>query len=134
VHADELDRIGLSQSLILATKRALSQIQTPYHEIIIDGTVNFLRGTPHGEYVTTLKKADMLVPSVSAASILAKVARDAYMTEQNKLYSQYGFDSHVGYGTARHRAAIDLHGLTPLHRRTFASLGKIHKEAPIQKA
>jgi ribonuclease HII len=124
VHADELDEIGLSNSLIEATKRAVSQITSPYHEIIIDGTINFLKDTAKGQYVTTLKKADLLISSVSAASIVAKVARDHYMAEQDALYPEYGFAAHVGYGTAAHRAAIEKNGVTPLHRLSFAPLAQ----------
>jgi len=124
VPANELDLIGMSASLVLATKRAVEQITVPYHEIIIDGTINFLAGTSKESYVTTLKKADLLISSVSAASIVAKVARDTYMEQQDDLYPEYGFKSHVGYGTARHRAAIDAHGVTPLHRLSFAPLKK----------
>lgn len=122
VHADELDDIGLSKSLVEATKRAVANISVPYHEIIIDGTVNFLADTTKGQYVTTMKKADLLIASVSAASIAAKVARDTYMEIQHEAYPMYGFDRHVGYGTAAHRQAIDKHGLSPLHRRSFGPL------------
>ncbi|MDB5177793.1 MAG: putative Ribonuclease [Candidatus Saccharibacteria bacterium] len=124
VHADEIDEVGLSMALKLATKRAVEQIIVPYHEIIIDGTINFLAETSKGRYVTTLAKADLLIPSVSAASIVAKVARDAYMAEQDVLFPGYGFKSHVGYGTAAHRAAIEQLGVTPLHRLSFAPLAK----------
>ncbi|MEP7204684.1 MAG: ribonuclease HII [Candidatus Saccharibacteria bacterium] len=124
VSAQELDRIGLSQALIVATKRAVEQISAPYHEIIIDGTINFLKDTTKGQYVTTIIKADLLVPSVSAASIIAKVARDAFMAEQDDLYPGYGFARHVGYGTVAHRAAIEALGVTPLHRLSFAPLQK----------
>ena len=124
VHADEIDEVGLSAALRLATKRAVEQITAPYHEIIIDGTINFLAETSKGQYVTTLAKADLLIPSVSAASIVAKVARDAFMTQQNELFPGYKFGSHVGYGTAAHRAAIDQIGVTPLHRLSFAPLAK----------
>lgn len=124
VTAAELDKLGMSASLVEATKRAVSQITTPYHEIIIDGTINFLVDTNKGQYVTTLKKADLLISSVSAASIVAKVARDTYMEEQAKIYPEYGFDSHMGYGTAKHRAVIDENGVTPLHRLSFAPLVK----------
>jgi ribonuclease HII len=124
VDASELDEIGLSAALVLATKRAVEQVKVPYYEIIIDGTINFLKDTSKAQYVTTLKKADLLIPSVSAASIIAKVARDNYMTEQDAQYPEYKFSSHVGYGTAAHRAAIDLHGVTPLHRLSFAPLAK----------
>lgn len=124
VDASEIDQIGLSAALCLATKRAVEQVKAPYHEIIIDGTINFLKDTSKAQYVTTMKKADLLVPSVSAASIIAKVARDNYMTHQDAQYPEYKFGSHVGYGTAAHRAAIDQHGVTPLHRLSFAPLQK----------
>ena len=124
VSAVEIDEIGLSAALVLATKRAVEQITVPYHEIIIDGTINFLKDTIKGQYVTTLKKADLLIPSVSAASIIAKVARDNYMIEQGLIYPEYKFAAHVGYGTAAHRAAIEKHGVTPLHRLSFAPLAK----------
>jgi ribonuclease HII len=130
VEASEIDAIGLSAALVLATKRAVDQVNAPYHEIIIDGTINFLKDTSKGQYVTTLKKADLLVPSVSAASIIAKVARDNYMAEQDATYPGYKFSAHVGYGTAMHRAAIELHGVTPLHRLSFAPLQKYRTGAP----
>lgn len=122
VHANQIDEIGLSAALRLATRQAVEQITASYHEIIIDGTINFLAETSKGQYVTTLKKADLLIPSVSAASIVAKVARDAFMSQQDDLYPGYSFKSHVGYGTAIHRAAIEQLGVTPLHRLSFAPL------------
>lgn len=124
VYPAEIDEVGLSRALVLATIRAVEQISVPYHEIIIDGTVNFLRDTSKGQYVTTLKKADLLIPSVSAASIVAKVARDTYMTEQAAEYSGYGFEKHVGYGTAQHIQAIERYGVTPLHRLSIKPLEK----------
>lgn len=122
VSAAELDDIGLSRALTLACKRALADIDAPYHQIIIDGTINFLKDTGKGPYVTTLAKADLLVPSVSAASIVAKVARDRFMADQDEVYAGYGFASHAGYGTAMHRAAIAKQGITPLHRKSFAPI------------
>lgn len=131
VSARELDGVGMSDALRLATRRAVKQIQKKckenhisFDEIIIDGTVNFLRETPLERYVTVLPKADGLVPSVSAASIIAKVARDNYMIEQDSIFLGYGLASHVGYGTAKHRAAIEQLGVTPLHRLSFAPLRK----------
>jgi ribonuclease HII len=122
VHAAELDEVGMSQALRLATVRAVEQIHTPYHEIILDGTINFLSETSKGSYVTVLAKADALVPAVSAASIVAKVARDAYMAQQEAVYPGYSFAKNAGYGTAAHRAAIRTKGVTPLHRLSFAPL------------
>lgn len=125
IHPAELDELGLSQALVEATKRAVAQISVPYTEIIIDGTINFLKETGKGRYVTTLAKADLLIPAVSAASIVAKVARDKYMEEQATLYPKYGFDSHVGYGTAKHQLALAQYGPTPLHRQSFAPVKKM---------
>lgn len=122
VTANELDDIGMSEALKLATRRAVEQIKTPYSEIIIDGTINFLAETGKGKYVTCLPKADLLIPSVSAASVLAKVARDDYMAEQDAVYPGYGFTGHAGYGVAKHREAIEELGVTPLHRLSFAPL------------
>ena len=133
VHADELDRLGLAESLRVATIRAVEAVQAPYHEIIIDGTINFLKETSKGKYVTTLAKADLLIPSVSAASIIAKVARDAFMAQQALKYPGYGFEKHVGYGTAVHRTAIDSLGVTPLHRTSFAPIAKIISVAATTK-
>ena len=131
VSAEELDEIGMSEALKLATRRAVKEIQakcqkngSKFDEIIIDGTVNFLAGTPLEKYVTIIAKADGLIPSVSAASIIAKVARDKFMAEQDNVYPGYDFSSHVGYGVAKHRAAIDNLGVTPLHRLSFAPLAK----------
>jgi len=133
VSAAEIDDIGLSEALKLATIRAVEQITVPYHEIMIDGTINFLKETSKGRFVTTLPKADLLIPSVSAASIIAKVARDNYMAEQDAVYSGYNFASHVGYGTAAHAAAIAEHGVTPLHRRSFAPIAKIVEKDTTKK-
>lgn len=131
VSSKELDDLGMSQALRLATRRAVKQIQAQckeknlaFDEIIIDGTVNFLADTALERYVTVMAKADGLIPSVSAASIIAKVARDQYMTEQDAVYPGYGFASNAGYGVAKHQAAIERLGVTPLHRLSFAPLQK----------
>ena len=131
VSAGELDGVGMSQALRLATRRVVKQIQTQckeknlaFDEIIIDGTVNFLADTALERYVTVMAKADGLIPSVSAASIIAKVARDQFMAEQDVVYPGYGFASNAGYGVAKHRTAIERLGVTPLHRLSFAPLQK----------
>lgn len=118
VSAQTIDRIGLSRSLTLATERALAGISCSYEQIIIDGTVNFI----NDPRVTTMKQADLLVPSVSAASIVAKVARDQYMTSVSRVFPRYGFERHVGYGTAAHQAALQAHGVCSMHRISFAPM------------
>lgn len=125
VSSQELDKIGLSAALKLAARRAVEEVRAKhpsFQEIIIDGTINFLADTSLGPYVTTLKKADFLIKEVSAASIIAKVARDHYMYDLAKKYPEYGFETHVGYGTAAHRAALNAYGPCPEHRKSFKPL------------
>lgn len=118
VSAQQIDTIGLSRALKLAAKRAISHISADYDEIIIDGTIALL----DDPRVTLLKKADLLISSVSAASIVAKVARDTYMSCLDTVFEGYNFSSHVGYGTASHRSAIESRGVSPVHRLSFAPL------------
>ena len=130
VSSKELDEIGMSEALRLATRRAVEKIReqkAPFSEIVIDGISNFLIDTTLEKYVTTMKKADFFVKEVSAASIVAKVERDNYMKDLAKKYPGYGFENHVGYGTALHQKAMEELGLTPEHRRSFAPVAKIAK-------
>jgi ribonuclease HII len=120
VDAKTIDDIGLSQALKLASRRAIAHIRSDYSEIIIDGTIALL----DDPRVTLMKKADLLVPTVSAASIIAKVARDNYMKHLDMVFPGYAFKNHVGYGTAAHQSAIVEMGVTPLHRLSFAPLHK----------
>ena len=119
---NELDEVGISEALKLATRRAVKEVQrlhVSFSQIIIDGKVNFLSDTPLGKYVSTVVKADDKIREVSAASIVAKVARDKYMIDIAMKYPEYGFDRHMGYGTAAHRRAIMEYGICPEHRRSF---------------
>jgi ribonuclease HII len=115
VPAAELDEIGLGAALKLAAERAIAAIGCSFDTVIIDGTINFL---PRHN-VITLPKADVLIPEVAAASIVAKVARDAYMRRLHARDPRYGFDRHVGYGTAVHAAALATHGPSAQHRHSF---------------
>lgn len=136
VSAEELDKYGLSASLKLATRRAVKQIlakKIKFSEIIIDGTVNFLQNTPLENHVTLLPKADDLIKAVSAASIVAKVARDNYMVKIAKKYPEYGFEKHVGYGTKSHQAALEQYGVCPEHRQSFRPIREIMKQQLSQK-
>ncbi len=137
VTASEIDELGISEALKLATRRAIKEIQSKnvaFTEIIIDGISNFLAGTALEKYVTTMKKADFLVKEVSAASIIAKVERDNYMVELAKKYPGYGFEKHVGYGTAAHQKAMEELGITPEHRKSFAPVAKILAQGKVAPA
>ena len=130
VTSKELDEVGMSEALRLATRRAVENIQkekVPFTEIVIDGISNFLVGTKLEKFATTMKKADFLIKEVSAASIVAKVERDNYMKKLAEKYPGYGFEKHVGYGTAAHQKAMEELGLTPEHRRSFAPVKKLDK-------
>lgn len=114
----ELDEIGLTEAVRLAMRRAVAGVTCDYDEIIIDGNYNYLKDLPQS---SCLIKADDTVASVSAASIIAKVARDAYMRQVAAVsHPAYKFDQHVGYGTALHAELLKLHGICELHRKTFA--------------
>ena len=118
----EIDEVGISEALRLATRRAVKEVQkrrVAFSQIVIDGKVNFLVGTKLEKYVSTVVKADDLVKEVSAASIVAKVARDNYMVEIAGKFPRYGFEKHVGYGTAAHIAAINKYGVCEEHRLSF---------------
>lgn len=116
VSAEEVDALGLTEAVRLAMQRAVGEIQASCDQIIIDGHFNFLE---HDSRTVALIKADDSVPAVSAASIIAKVARDQYMAELALDFPEYGFDKHVGYGTAAHLLALQSHGVTNLHRKSY---------------
>lgn len=122
VDASEIDEIGLTRATQKAMKMALKNMRIDYaiaesiYEVVIDGDYNYLAGSPN---VRTMIKADSLVPAVSAASILAKVARDEYMTKIALEYPLYQFEKHVGYGTKLHHELLKLHGVSSLHRMSY---------------
>ena len=118
----ELDDLGMTEALRVATSRAVKSVQAlhvPFSQIIIDGKINFLGHTPLAKFVSTMVKADDLIKEVSAASIIAKVARDNYMKEAGERFPGYGFEKNAGYGTALHMEAVSKLGVTPEHRKSF---------------
>lgn len=127
VEAGEIDQIGISQALKLAARRALveldKQLLAEVEQIIVDGISDFVGDVR----VSTMKQADLLIPSVSAAAILAKVARDRHMMElsADMRYTQYGFEKHVGYGTKAHHQAILDYGVSDQHRRSFRPMSEL---------
>lgn len=124
VSAATIDTIGMSEALKLAARRSISSIDIRLvTQIIIDGTIRLI----DDPRVVTMKQADLLVPSVSAASIIAKVARDAYMERVGRVFPDYHFASHVGYGTLKHQQALSTYGPTALHRASFAPIKALPK-------
>jgi len=117
-----VDSLGLTAASRLAMQQALNQISVAYDQVIIDGSYNYLVGN---DKVSTIIKADQTVKAVSAASIIAKVARDNYMRRICIRYPQYGFDSHVGYGTPQHLLMLKQHGVSELHRRSYAPVAAL---------
>jgi ribonuclease HII len=119
VYAAEIDKLGLADALRLGFARALTALNVLIEEkIIIDGKINYAPQI----YIQakTVIGADQTVPLVSAASIYAKVARDRFMTKLAKKYPVYGFERHVGYGTANHRRALSRFGtLQGVHRISY---------------
>ena len=118
IEAGEIDRRGLSWAQMAAMQRAVEQLHpVSGEEIIVDGSVNYLAKIYDASRAVV--QADAQYPAVMAASILAKVARDARMAELDRRYPQYGFATHKGYGTAAHQAALIARGPCACHRRSY---------------
>lgn len=114
----EIDEINIRQAGLLAMKRALDGVLAKLGRV--DHLLVDARIVPNTEIPQTdIIKGDAKSLSIAAASILAKVERDAFMTSAAEDYPGYGFEQHKGYGTAAHVAALRAHGPTPLHRRSF---------------
>lgn len=116
VESWEVDSVGLVRAVGMAMERALAQITMTFDELIIDGNYNFFQFDPRAKAII---KADQTEPCVSAASIVAKVARDKYMADISKLFPGYAFEKHVGYGTAEHIAALKKFGISSIHRLSY---------------
>ena len=116
--AAEIDEIGIMPATRLAAQRALAQLpQQPQHLLI-----DYISIPGAGLPSTSLTKGDCRSLSIAAASILAKVARDALMVDLEEEYPGYGLAAHKGYGTASHRRAIEALGPSPVHRMSFAPM------------
>ena len=119
--AAEIDTINILQATLLAMRRALVALNTVPAHVIVDGNrVPSLAGLDLDCTIEAVVDGDALVPSISAASILAKCARDEHMVELDAQYPGYGFAGHKGYPTAAHVAALRQLGPSPVHRRSFA--------------
>ena len=117
--AAEIDRIGIVSALGLAASRALSSLGVAPDVLIIDGNTPFLVEEPAGPRIMMRIKADQDCASVAAASVIAKVERDALMTRLHAEHPEYGWDGNKGYGAAVHTGAIRTHGVTQYHRTSW---------------
>lgn len=118
VEAALIDQIGIAEATRKAMREALDQLVVHPDYLLIDWVKLPETGIPQWSQ----SKADAQIASVAAASILAKVHRDRLMIEMDGCYPGYGFASHKGYGAAAHLAALEIHGPSPIHRRSFAPL------------
>ncbi len=117
VSPEEIDEINILQATYKAMRQAFEKL-TPAPEVLLNDAVTIPGLSPNLVQVPIIK-GDAKSVSIAAASIVAKVTRDHMMEEYDKLYPEYGFAGHKGYGTAAHMAAIREYGLCPIHRRSF---------------
>jgi len=118
---EEIDRINILQATLLAMQRAVSGLHQVPGLVLVDGS--HAPEVPCA--VRTIVRGDALIESISAASILAKVARDAILRELDKAYPGYGFAIHKGYPTAAHLQALIALGPSPVHRHSFAPIRRL---------
>jgi len=118
---EEIDRLNILQASLLAMRRAVLALSIQPHQVLVDGLHCPQTGIPSRAIV----KGDSKVAAISAASILAKTARDALMQELHERYPHYGFDSHKGYPTAAHLLALREFGVSHVHRKSFRPVREI---------
>lgn len=119
-----IDRINILQATLLAAAAAASRLQIRPDALLLDGSLVLQDHTIEQRVVID---GDRLCASIAAASVVAKVARDRLMVELDAQYPGYGFASNKGYAAPEHRAALATLGLTPVHRRTFASCAEVEQ-------
>jgi ribonuclease HII len=117
----EIDALNILEATLLAMRRACDRLAPAPDEALVDGN----RCPVLACAVRAIVKGDRDVPAISAASILAKTARDALLLEIDRRYPGYGFAQHKGYGTALHLAALSQLGPCPAHRRSFAPVAQL---------
>lgn len=113
---EEIDSINILQASLLAMQRAVEGLAVTPQQVLVDGLHRPRLAMP----VQAIVRGDATVASIAAASILAKVARDEEMLTLHHRHPQYGFDRHKGYPTSAHLQALREHGVSAVHRRTFA--------------
>ena len=116
IYQEEIDEINILQATKKGLTMAIKQMEIKPNIIMVDALTGIdTLGIPYKSII----KGDAKCYSISAASIIAKVTRDRIMREWDKVYPEYGFASHKGYGTAKHIAALKKYGPCPIHRKTF---------------
>lgn len=116
-----IDKINILQATLEAMKAAVEKLPVEPDFVQVDGNK-----LPKWKWLSeAVVKGDDKVEWISAASIIAKTTRDGYMDKIAELYPQYGFEHHVGYGTAEHIKALKAYGPTPIHRKTFAPVREV---------
>lgn len=128
VNVDEIDDLRLGRALCVGYQRAFHDLcqKTIPQLVLIDG----IRDPKLPTKSILLKKGDQISLSIAAASIIAKVTRDGFMQDLHRLFPDYGWDTNQGYGTAKHREAIQKRGLTPFHRLSYKPIQEILKSYP----
>ena len=111
----EIDQINILNASLLAMKRAVASLAVSPDVILVDGNKTFETDI----HIRSLVKGDSLSANIAAASILAKVSRDRFMTELAACYPEYMFEKHKGYPTKLHYEMVEAHGLSDVHRKTF---------------
>lgn len=122
---EEIDRLNILQATMLAMQRAVRGLRLKPAKVLVDGN----RLPVLDVVAEAIVSGDARVPCISAASILAKVTRDRMLDELHQRHPGYGFDRHKGYGTALHLDALRALGPLPEHRRSFAPVARLIREA-----
>ncbi|HXV12003.1 MAG TPA: ribonuclease HII [Burkholderiales bacterium] len=118
---DEIDALNILQATLLAMRRAVAALEVEAELVLVDGVQCPVLDLP----VRGVVRGDACIAEISAASILAKVTRDAEMLALHRLHPEYGFDQHKGYPTPAHLAALRAHGVSLVHRRSFGPVRAI---------
>lgn len=118
---EEIEKRNILQATLLAMRRAVLGLTVQPQLVLVDGN-----RLPHIEQrVAAVVKGDDRIPAISAASILAKTTRDAWLVELDARYPEYGFAQHKGYGVPQHLQAIEKYGILSIHRKTFAPIAQM---------
>jgi len=128
VSVEEIDQVGIYQAALEAMRRSVASLArtTSVGHLLVDA--RDIPGVALPQ--TSIIKGDQKDASIAAASIVAKVYRDGQMEALGNRYPAYGFERHMGYGTAYHMAALEAHGPCPIHRRSFAPVAKAERRGP----